>query len=294
MSLAYRTCDGASVHPKRPLLLSSISLVLLIVAGAAAFKFGLFGNPWSRFEKGTLNPGFRSGATPGDLSVPFQRVRIASGSRQLDGFLVPAAADCDKQVAVLIFHGRNETVADWVAAQKRFSVACITSLAFDYAGHGRSGGPGTIANLNDDAVAAYEAFIKLTPISRHCVFSHSMGGGPMLWAATSPVSTPDCVVIASPFSSLRSIAERNGMPKLLGVFMPDVWDNVSRAKRIHAPLLWIHSRADQTNPIAEGQAVFDAAPNPKRALILDGYGHNAIYQELPEQMWTPMTAFIRG
>ena len=133
MSLAYRNCDGASVHPKRPLLLSSISLVLLIVAGAASFKFGLSGNPWARFEKGTLNPG-----------------------------------------------------------------------------------------------------------------------------------------------------------------MPDVWDNVSRAKRIHAPLLWIHSRADRTNPIAEGQAVFDAAPNPKRALILDGYGHNAIYQELPEQMWTPMTAFIRG
>jgi alpha-beta hydrolase superfamily lysophospholipase len=268
--------------------------VLLIAAGTTAFKFGAFGNPWARFENGTLNPGFRSGETPGDLNVPFQRVSIASGSRQLDGFLVPAAAECEQHVAVLIFHGRNETVADWVAAQKHFREACITSLAFDYSGHGRSGGPGTIANLNDDAVAAYETFIKLTPGSRHCVFSHSMGGGPMLWAATSPVPTPDCVVIASPFSSLRSIAERYGMPKLLGALMPDVWDNVSQAKRIHAPLLWIHSRADRTNPIAEGQAVFDAAPNPKRALILDGYGHNAIYQELPEQIWTPMTAFIRG
>jgi uncharacterized protein len=81
---------------------------------------------------------------------------------------------------------------------------------------------------------------------------------------------------------------------LLGVLMPDEWDNVSRVKRIQAPLLWIHSRADQTIPIAEGQSVFDAAPNPKRALIIDGYGHNAIYQELPEQIWTPMTAFIRG
>jgi fermentation-respiration switch protein FrsA (DUF1100 family) len=277
------------------LLLRSVSLLLLLaIGGAAAFRFGWLGNPWSGFEKDTLNPGFRSAATPGDLGVPFQRIRIASGSRQLDGFFVPASTGCKKPVAVLIFHGRNETIADWGAAQKRFRDACIASLAFDYSGHGRSSGPGTIANLDADAVAAYAAFIKLTPVSRHCLFSHSMGGGPMLWAATSFASTPDCIVIASPFSSLRAMAERGGMPAWLGALMPTAWDNVSRVKRIRAPLLWIHSRADQTIPIAEGQAVFDAAPNPKTALILDGFGHNAIYRQLPDQMWAPMTAFIRG
>src|SRR5579862_8184890 len=226
----------------------SVGLMLLTLVGAAAFKFGLLGNPWSRFEKGTLNPGLRSSATPGDLGVPFQRVSIASGSRQLDGFFVPAAAECEKHVAVLIFHGRNETIAEWIAPQRRFHDACIASLAFDYSGHGRSGGPGTIANLNIDGLAAYQAFIKLTPASRLCVFSHSMGGGPMLWTAVSPAATPDCIVIASPFSSLRSMAERSGMPKLLGAVMPDAWDNVSQAKHIHAPLLWIHSRADRTIP----------------------------------------------
>ncbi len=278
----------------RPSLLWSLGLVLLIVAGAAAFKVGFLGNPWSSFEKSTLNPGLRSNTTPGDLGIPFQRISIASESRQLDAFLVPAGAECKKHVAVLIFHGRNETIADWVAAQKRLRDGCIASLAFDYSGHGRSSGPGTIAHLNIDAVAAYAAFIKLTPTSRHCLFSHSMGGGPMLWAATSSIAAPDCIVIANPFSSLRSMAERSGMPKLLGVLMPDAWDNVSLVKRIHAPLLWIHSRADRTIPIAEGRAVFDAAPDPKRALILDGYDHNAIYRELPDEIWTPMTVFIRG
>src|SRR5579864_8207602 len=111
----------------RPLLLWSVGLVLLAVAGAA-LRFGLLGNPWSRYEKGTLNPGFRSSATPDDLGVPFQRVSIVSGSRHLDGFFVPAAAECQKRAAVLIFHGRNETIADWIGAQKRFRDACVASL----------------------------------------------------------------------------------------------------------------------------------------------------------------------
>lgn len=277
------------------LLLRGIALVLLLgMIGATTVKLGWFGNPWSSFEKGTLNPGFRASTTPGDLGVPFQRVRINSGPRQLDGFFVPAPATCQAPVAVLIYHGRGETIAEWGAAQKRFREACIASLAFDYSGHGRSGGPGTIANLDNDAVAAYEAFITLTPTSRHCLFSHSMGGGPMLWAATSPAAKPDCIVIANPFSSLRSMAIQSGMPKLLGALMPDVWDNVSQIKRVRAPLFWIHSRADQTIPIAEGRAVFDAAPPPKKALTLDSYGHNAIYEQLPDEIWAPMTAFIRG
>ena len=195
------------------------------------------------------------------------------------------------RAAVLIFHGRGETVADWVKAQRRLHEACITSMVFDYSGHGRSDGPGTIANLDDDAIAAYEAFVKLTPGARRCLLSHSMGGSPMLWAA-SHVAGVDCIVVASPFSSLTSIAERGGLPNLLGALMPDVWDNAAAAAKVHAPLLWIHSRADRTLPIAEGQAVFDAAPQPKTAVVLDGYDHDAIYEKLPDAIWGPVTAFI--
>jgi pimeloyl-ACP methyl ester carboxylesterase len=271
-----------------------IFLCVLAAAGAGAFKAGWLGDPWANFEKTTLNPGFRSSATTGDLGLSFQRVTIQSVPRTLDGFLVSAPPGCGRSVAVLIFHGRGETIADWGKAQLRFHDSCITSLVFDYSGHGRSTGPGSIANLNADAVEAYKAFIAFTPKSRHCLFSHSMGGGPMLWAATSGVATPDCIVIASPFSSLVSMAERGGLPALIGALMPDVWDNAAQVARIHAPLMWIHSRSDQTIPVAEGQAVFDAAPNPKTALTLDGYGHNAIYKELPNSIWAPMTVFIRG
>ena len=266
----------------------------LLALGAALFKLGLLGNPWSGFERDTLNPGFQSPATPGNLGVPFKNVRIESGTRALAGFFVAAPTDCKKPVAILIFHGRNETIADWIGPQKRFRDACIASLSFDYSGHGNSSGPGTISNLNSDGTAAYAAFLKLTAHARHCLFSHSMGGGPMLWVASSSRAAPDCIVIASPFSSLRSMAQREGMPKLLGALMPVVWDNSERIQRVRAPLLWIHSRDDHTIPIDEGRQVYDAAAHPKQALILADLSHNSIYKEMPDSIWVPMIKFIRG
>jgi|GEM_PF-1230051 len=284
---------SSSIHrAARAMGLALILLCLSAVLCAAAFKAGWLGRPWCNFERTALNPGFRSAITPGNLGLVYRRVTIRSGARELDGFFVPASSSCTKRTAVIIFHGRGETIADWGQAQRRFHDACISSLAFDYSGHGRSTGEGTIANLNADGIAAYAAFVKLTPYSRRCLFSHSLGGGPMLWAATTVAPRPDCIVISSPFSSLVSMAERGGLPPLIGALMPSAWDNVARVSSVHSPLLWIHSGSDQTIPIEEGRRVFEAAPNPKRALVLGGYDHNAVYKELPDRLWLPMLAFI--
>ena len=38
--------------------------------------------------------------TPASLGVPFGRLKVASGDRQLDGFLVRASSTCQPQTAV--------------------------------------------------------------------------------------------------------------------------------------------------------------------------------------------------
>jgi pimeloyl-ACP methyl ester carboxylesterase len=223
----------------RPGLIFPIFLCSLALAGC--------GNPWGSFDKKALNPGVRSNATPADVGLRFERLSIPSGPRRLDGFLVRAEPSCAKTAAVLIFHGRGETAADWIKVQRRLHDSCISSLVFDYSGHGRSSPPGTIDNLNADAVAAYAAFVKAFPQpERRCLLSHSLGGGPMLFAATSPNVSPDCVVAASPFSSLREIAEGGGLPRWLGFFMPDAWNNVEAAAHLKPPMLWLHSRTDHS------------------------------------------------
>jgi uncharacterized protein len=115
------------------------------------------------FERKTLNPGVLSEATPADAGLAYERLSIPSQDRQLDAFLVRAAPGCARTAALLIFHGRHETVADWVKVQSTLSLGCVSSLVFDYSGHGRSSPPGTIAHLDADAVAAYRAFSNPSP-----------------------------------------------------------------------------------------------------------------------------------
>jgi uncharacterized protein len=257
----------------------------LVLAGCDA--------PWKSFETHTLNPGFKSPATPADVGLKFERLSIPSGARKLDGFLVRADANCPRTAAVLIFHGRGETVADWTGAQKQLHDACISSIVFDYSGHGRSSPPGTIANLDADAVAAYSTFMaSFPPSERRCLLSHSMGGGPLLFAATRPGAHPDCVVAASPFASLKAMAVAGGMPRLLALVTSDPWDNAKAAAALRAPMLWIHSQADTTIPIASGRAVFDAKTGEKGAVVLQGFNHNAIYVLTPPAIWSPADAFI--
>lgn len=249
--------------------------------------------PWKSFEAHTLNPGFKSAATPANVGLKFERLSIPSDKRRLDGFLVRADASCPRTAAVLIFHGRGETVADWVGAQKQLHDACISSIVFDYSGHGRSSPPGTIANLDADSVAAYSTFMASFPASeRRCLLSHSMGGGPMLYAATRPDARPDCVVVASPFASLKAMALAGGMPRLLALVTSDPWDNVKAAAALKAPMLWVHSQSDATVPFASGRAVFEAKTGEKGAVVLHGFNHNAIYALTPPAIWSPVDAFI--
>jgi hypothetical protein len=99
-----------------------VSILLIAMATRPTTTLAADGSPWSSFEKNTLNPGELSQATPADIGLPFERVAIPSNSRQLDGFLVRAEASCQPALALLIFHGRGETVADWIGSRS-FSTA---------------------------------------------------------------------------------------------------------------------------------------------------------------------------
>jgi alpha-beta hydrolase superfamily lysophospholipase len=172
------------------------------------------------FEKRLSTRGVLSDATPADLGIEFERVSIASGTRVLDGFLVRADAGCGKSAAVLIFHGRDETIADWIKAQRTLRKGCVSSLVFDYSGHGRSSATGTVAHLNEDSVAAYGAFLHYFPAAeRRCLLGHSMGGGPLLYAATNAPMTPDGVILAKSVLFASRHGDLGRIAKVAGVHL---------------------------------------------------------------------------
>jgi hypothetical protein len=83
---------------------------LIVLATRSNMALAGDGSPWGSFEK---HPGKLPQATPVDVGSPFERISIPSNGRQLAGFLVRAETSCQPALALLMFHGRGETVADW-------------------------------------------------------------------------------------------------------------------------------------------------------------------------------------
>ncbi|MFZ0201553.1 MAG: alpha/beta fold hydrolase [Candidatus Sulfotelmatobacter sp.] len=240
-----------------------------------------------------LNTGPNGAETPAAVGLTFDRLKIPSGRRVLDAYLVRAAATCEPRVAVLIFHGVMETISEWVLAQKFLYDHCISSIAFDYSGHGDSSRPGSISHLNEDAIPAYAAFVSQFPGERLCVLGHSMGNSPLLESLPHFRPPPSCLVVANAFSSLRDAGRKRGTWPVLLYLIPDAWDNVENIKLVRVPLLVAYSDADTVNPPAMGQSIFESAPKPKQCAVLHGFPHNALYRAPTEEWWAPVLRFLR-
>lgn len=243
-------------------------------------------------ERG-LSSGPNGIETPASVGLAFERVAITSGDRHLDGYFVEAAADCERPPALLLFHGAGETISDWVAAQRFLHDACVTSLAFDYTGSGDSSRPARYDAINDDAVAAYEFLLaRLAP--DQCVFTlgHSMGAGHMIEAARQWSRPPEGLVVANAFASMRAAMSRVRGYSVFAPVMPNWWNNVENVSRVGAPILVIHSQADQVNPIGDGERIFAAASEPKVFIRVSELDHGALYRQPSSEFWAPVLEFM--
>ena len=247
-----------------------------------------------RFEPQFLSTGPNGEETPQTVGLAYERVSISSGPRQLDGYLVRAESSGEKPMAILLFHGVKETISDWVYAQRFLHDHGVSSLVFDYSGHGNSSKPGTFQNLNEDCVAAYSFFAARFPHgTRLCILGHSMGNGPMLAAIARMQPAPARVVVANPFTSIRDEGAERGTWRIVLWLIPDVWNNVRNVAHVRSPIAIVHSETDTVIPFAMGKRVYAAAPAPKQMIIAHGFKHNALLKEPSEGWWNPVLKFMR-
>jgi uncharacterized protein len=245
-------------------------------------------------ERIALTTGPNGPETPASLGVPFERISIPSGTRGLDSYVVTANNACEDPPVVVIYHGVQETISEWVQGQRFLYTHCVSSVVFDYTGSGNSPRPARLEAVGEDCIAAYEFTRDHFPDRRVYVLGHSLGNGPMLEAVPQFSSTPAGVIVANAFVSLRS-AGRNGKNyfyRLLTYTIPDLWNNMKSAAKLNVPILVIHSSTDRVNPVEDGRAIFAAARQPKRLVILNGYSHNALYQRPSEEWWAGVLAFM--
>ena len=81
----------------------------------------------------------------------------------------------------------------------------------------------------------------------------------------------------SPLSSARAMARRMIPVLPVWLFIRSSFDNEGRIRDLSVPLLILHGDHDEIVPFEQGQAVFEAAPEPKEFYTIRGAGHNDTY-----------------
>ena len=175
--------------------------------------------------------------------------------------------------------------------------ACGTNVAvFDYRGYGRSSGTPTVANMQADALAIFDAINARYP-GRVIVHGQSLGG---FMAAHVAAQRP---VLATVLETTATSAEELVSSNIPWYAWPFVRiemdaslrqvDNRSAAARFRSPALVIAAGQDTMTPPRLGKKVFDAIPRQdKQLLLLEKAGHNGALRS--EGAGAAYCRFVRG
>ncbi len=248
---------------------------LLVTYGVVAFL------AW-RFQEKLAFPGHKAALiAPRDVGLEDGRIVTVqtSDGLMLKGWYLPPATAPDfggKAGGLLWFYGNLESVSGLGPIVRELRLPEMALLILDYRGYGESRGRPTEEGLYRDAEAAWN-FLATRPevdSSRIAVYGRSLGSAMALYLAER--KNVAGVVLDSPFTSARDMA------RLHYGFLPRSMvrlslDNVSRARRIRAPLLVFHGTEDRIAPSWMGETVARAG-RARELVWIEGADHNDTYE----------------
>jgi fermentation-respiration switch protein FrsA (DUF1100 family) len=243
-------------------------------------------------ERSTLHPMRRDiGPTPAAGGMAYSDVSFKTrDGLTLRGWWIPGT----RHQTIVMIHGLSNSRQEPLHKAGYLRQAGYNLLVFDLRGHGLSDGDGTTMGYREpeDARAAVAEARSLDggPIA---LFGYSLGGA---IAVEAGAVNPDvnAVIEDSGFSSVGDVfvarfSEVTHLPDLpwaaplLAFGQADIglslWQvrPVAAAAVLHKPLLAIIGGADTIVPPAEGMAIFQAAPGPKKLLMIPSAGHVQAY-----------------
>ncbi|MDR8392037.1 lysophospholipase [Aliifodinibius sp. S!AR15-10] len=231
--------------------------------------------------------------TPDHFGAPSQQFQFKNNGRTLYASLVRAEEADNSTPAVLLYHGRRETISRWAEVQALLYKNGITSMVFDYSGFGSSTGEPTIENLQDDGIRAWEYFTEhvATGSQPRIVLGHSLGTGILLSGIKQLQPKPNYVILSAPWSTARDAVIHLGMvPEEIYYLLPDVWNNVEAVRALDLPLLVVHGTEDRVVPPDMGRQVAEAGGGEYH--VLEGVGHRELVRHPTMELWKPIIEAI--
>jgi uncharacterized protein len=275
-----------------------VVLMLLAVAVAVLLVVGLL---WSQQRRLLYLPAPRAvppaaAVLPAAEEVSFE----TEDGLRLAGWFVPAVHRGSpsgglreaKPPAVVVFNGNagNRSLRAPLAAA--LARAGLAVLLFDYRGYAANPGRPTEEGLAADARAAL-AYLAARPDvdpARLVYFGESLGAAVALRLAVE--RPPAALVLRSPWASLTEVGRRLYPWLPVSLLLADRYDSLGRVGRLAAPLLVVAGERDGIVPAAHSRRLFDAAPQPKRFVLLPGADHNDLDLLAGERLLAELQAFL--
>lgn len=211
-------------------------------------------------------------ATPSAIGLRWEDISITTADGvSLHGWYLPAQGRDSH--TVLFFHGNAGNISQRLETLEVFHSLGLATLIIDYRGFGRSEGHPSEAGLYRDADAAWQYLVRERQLEPHNIipFGRSLGAPVAAHlAAQRPVGG---LVLESAFTSVPDLAAE------IYWFLPVrqlarlEYPTREWVQQVEAPVLVIHSEDDELVPFQHGKAIYEAAPEPKRLLRIQG-DHN--------------------
>jgi alpha-beta hydrolase superfamily lysophospholipase len=179
---------------------------------------------------------------------------------------------------LLYLHGARWDVRGSAPRMRRLHELGFAVLGVDYRGFGRSEG-GDLPSEEmayEDAHAAWNWLAREgAPKARRFVFGHSLGGAIAVDLAARADDVSGLIVEGS-FSSLRDLLATFKWGWLpVGPLLTQRFEAAERMPRVRAPVLVVHGSEDRLVPPEIGRALYAAAPQPKRFVLVEGGSHHS-------------------
>jgi hypothetical protein len=261
-------CTATPSRPPRSLtwrlFWSAVRILLAVWVGLALYMF-VFQAQFVYFPSRDIE------ATPAQVGLEFETVCIATADgEQIHAWFVPCQA---QRGTVLFCHGNGGNISHRLDNLLILNKMGFSVLLFDYRGYGQSSGRPSEHGTYADAQAAWDYLTRQRGLSPDTIVLHgqSLGGAVAAWLAAR--TAPAALVLESAFTSMPD-AGRDVYPYLpVRLLCRFRYATARQLETVRCPVIVIHSRDDEIVDFRHGQALFRAAPEPKRFVEITG-SHN--------------------
>lgn len=240
--------------------------VLVVIVGVGVL--------WA-FQRHLLYIPFGHVSSPATVGLPqAEEVTFpAEDGLTLAGWFVPGGTR-PAPFTVLVFNGNAGNRSFRAPLALALAKAGLSVFLFDYRGYGGNGGRPSEAGLAADARGARAYLEQRGDVDARSIvyFGESLGSG--VAVALALERSPLLLILRSPYTSMAELGQYHYPFLPVRRLLWDRYPSIERIGQIRCPLLVIAGDRDSIVPPRQSLRLFDAAPEPKRLVMVPGADHN--------------------